>query len=239
MPKDNLAFALDFPSLQLAQPTLASLSDVVGYAKIGLELFTREGPAALRLAQDLGFHVFLDLKLHDIPETVERAVANACALGVRLLTLHLSGGPTMIERAVRRCAKENSGLTLVGVTVLTSLDAQDLAAIGISATVSDHAQRLARLGSELGMGAYVCSAHEVATFRSLLGATATLVTPGIRPSGGSNHDQKRAATPTQAIVNGADLLVVGRPIRDSAQPACTARDLLLEIDAALAQRTRC
>jgi orotidine-5'-phosphate decarboxylase len=237
MAKDNLAFALDYPSLQLAHPTLASLSDLVGYAKIGLELFSREGPAAVSFARNLGFHVFLDLKLHDIPETVERAVANACALGVRLLTLHVCGGPAMIERAANRCAKENTGLLLVGVTVLTSLDAHDLEAIGVSDSAAEHVQRLAGLGAKCGLRAFVCSAHEVGGLRSLLGPNTTLVTPGIRPSDSCSHDQKRAATPTRAILNGADLLVVGRPIRDSAQPAATARTLLVEIDAALAQRT--
>ncbi len=236
MPKHNLAFALDFPNLHSAQSLLPRLAPFVGFAKIGLELFTREGPNAVRFAQQHGFDVFLDLKLHDIPETVERAVAAACALGVRLLTIHTSGGPAMIKRAVDRATKESSGLTLLGVTVLTSLDDSDLATIGCAGNASDQVLRLARLGAAAGLDAFVSSPNEVALLRAALGVRPKLVTPGIRPSGAGVQDQKRAATPERAILDGADLLVVGRPIREAADPASAAGSRLAEVDRALAQR---
>lgn len=238
MPKDNLAFALDYPTLNEAHPVVRLLADCIGFAKIGLELFTREGPVAVKALQSAGIHVFLDLKLHDIPETVERAVASACALGVRLLTVHTAGGPAMIERAVARCTRENTGTVLVGVTVLTSLDASDLAAIGVTASPTEQVLRLARIGHAAGLTAFVCSAHELRTLRNEFGHATTLITPGIRPSGTTLHDQKRAATPASAIADGADILVVGRPIRDAPKPILVARQLVQEIDAALAQRKK-
>jgi len=236
MPKQSLAFALDYPRLADATPVLSSLSSTIGFAKIGLELFTREGPDAVRQVRQAGVEVFLDLKLHDIPETVERAVASACALGVSLLTLHCSGGPAMIERAVKRCESEATGLRLLGVTVLTSLDGSDLAAVGVPSSPSEQALRLARLASSHGLHGFVCSPKEAAALRSALGPEATLVTPGIRPAGADVQDQKRAATPASAIRDGADILVVGRPIRDAADPAAVAIQIVAEVDQALARR---
>lgn len=236
MPKESLAFALDYPTLADARPTLESLSGLIGFAKIGLELFTREGPSAVTQTRAAGIEVFLDLKLHDIPETVERAVAGAAALDARLLTIHCSGGPTMIARAVHRAATEASRLTLLGVTVLTSLDAHDLEAVGVQSSPSEQALRLARMAWNAGLRAFVCSPHEVGALRAALGPDAILVTPGIRPSGAVSHDQKRAATPRSAILDGADILVVGRPIRDAASPPQVAREILSEVDEALALR---
>jgi orotidine-5'-phosphate decarboxylase len=237
MPKHSLAFALDYPRLADAIPVLTSLSSTIGFAKIGLELFTREGPDAVRQVRGAGVDVFLDLKLHDIPETVERAVASACALGVRLLTIHCSGGPAMIERAVKRCDSEATGLRLLGVTVLTSLDSSDLAAVGVPSSPADQALRLARLASSHGLRGFVCSPKEVAALRAALGLDATLVTPGIRLAGAESHDQKRAATPTAAILDGADILVVGRPIRDASHPAVVAAQIVAEVDQALDSRS--
>jgi len=237
MPKESLAFALDFPTLADALPTLDSLSGLIGFAKIGLELFTREGPDAVRRTRAAGTEVFLDLKLHDIPETVERAVSAACSLDVRLLTIHCSGGPAMIERAVQRAAADASGLKLVGVTVLTSLDAADLEAVGVHAPPAEQVVRLAAMAWKAGLRAFVCSPREVGALRTALGPEATLVTPGIRLSGAATHDQKRAATPGSAILDGADILVVGRPIRDALAPRDVARQIVAEVDAALAQRT--
>jgi orotidine-5'-phosphate decarboxylase len=142
----------------------------------------------------------------------------------------------MIERAVKRAALEASRLTLVGVTVLTSLDAQDLEAIGVNASPAEQALRLARMAWKAGLRAFVCSPHEVAALRAALGSEAILITPGIRPSGTASHDQKRAATPRSAILDGADILVVGRPIRDAASPPKVAREILAEVDDALALR---
>jgi orotidine-5'-phosphate decarboxylase len=236
MSKQALAFALDYPSLQLARPTLASLAGLIGYAKVGLELFTHEGPDTVKQVRALGIEVFLDLKLHDIPETVERAVAGACALDASLLTIHCSGGPAMIERALRRCQAERSRLTIVGVTVLTSLDAADLAAVGVPAQPADQVLRLARMAFQAGLRAFVCSPREVAALRAALGPDAVLITPGIRPAGADAQDQKRAATPTSAILDGADILVVGRPIRDAADPPAVARAMVAEMQQALLKR---
>jgi orotidine-5'-phosphate decarboxylase len=169
------------------------------------------------------------LKLHDIPETVERAVAAAASLGVRFLTLHASGGPRMLEAAASRAARENTGLILLAVTVLTSLDAADLARTGVAADAGEQALRLALLARESGVNGLVCSVAEVARLRAELGPSAVLVTPGIRPSGAASADQKRVGSPAEAIRAGSSLLVVGRPIRDAADPSAAARAVLTEI----------
>ena len=194
---------------------------------MGLELFVAEGPAAVTLGRKLGNQVFLDLKLHDIPETVERAVASAAAVGARYLTIHGSGGPRMLEAAARRAERENTGLVLLAVTVLTSLDESDLAATGVSGSTAEQALRLARLAQKSGVNGLVCSVAEVARLRAELGPSAVLVTPGIRPAGAARgDDQKRVGTPADAIRSGSSLLVVGRPIRDAADPAAAARAVL-------------
>lgn len=229
-PKSRLAFALDYPTLDDARRGAGVVRDSVGVLKVGLELFVREGPAAVKLGPALGCEVFLDLKLHDIPATVERAVAQAASLGVRYLTLHAAGGPRMLEQAATRAEREGTGLVLLAVTVLTSLDAADLRATGVDAAPPDHALRLARLARAAGVPGLVCSTAEVALLRRELGPEAVLVTPGIRPAGGSGgDDQKRTGTPGSAIRDGSSLLVVGRPIRDAEQPASAAQAILNEI----------
>lgn len=192
----------------------------------------REGPEAVRSLSQLGCELFLDLKLHDISQTVENAVANVCRLGVRYLTIHCSGGPGMLRAAAERARKENTGLVLLGVTVLTSLDEGDLRAIGVGASPTEQTERLARLARDAGLGGLVCSSREVAAVRRIVGSDAVLVTPGIRPAGAAAGDQKRVGTPAEALRNGSSLLVVGRPIRDAADPARAAADLLAEIAAA-------
>lgn len=208
----------------------------MGVLKVGLELFVREGPGAVELARGLGLDVFLDLKLHDIPETVDRAVAAAGALEVRYLTVHAGGGRAMLERAASRAARATTPLTILAVTVLTSLDASDLGALGIADSLGEHATRLARLAWDVGVRGFVTSPCEVAALRATLGEEALLVTPGIRPAGAAAFDQKRVATPSRAIADGADLLVVGRPIRDAAEPLAAARAVVAEIESALAAR---
>lgn len=226
----RLAFPLDYPTLEQARRGAALVCESAGVLKVGLELFVREGPASVALGREHGCDVFLDLKLHDIPETVERAVAAAGALGVRLLTLHASGGPRMLEAAARRAARERTGLVLLAVTVLTSLDAGDLAATGVSAGITEQTLRLARLAREAGVNGLVCSVAEVAGLRAELGPEAVLVTPGIRPHANlGTDDQKRTGSPAEAIRAGSDVLVVGRPIRDAADPRVAARLVLQEI----------
>jgi orotidine-5'-phosphate decarboxylase len=230
--RDRLAFALDFPSLADARQGAARVADAVGVLKVGLELFVSEGPSAIELGRQLGCQVFLDLKLHDIPETVERAVASAAAHGVRYLTLHAAGGPKMLSAAARRAERENTGLTLLAITVLTSLDGADLLATGVASSPAEHALRLARLAKDSGIPGMVCSALEVGALRDALGPDAVLVTPGIRPQASGGDDQKRTGTPTGAIRAGASLLVVGRPIRDAADPGAAALAISDEIQRA-------
>ena len=222
MSAGGLAFALDLPDLVAAEEAAAEVGDAIDLLKVGLELFVLAGPAAVRIGEKTGRPVFLDLKLHDIPETVERAVAQACALGTKLLTVHAAGGPKMLERAATRAAKEATGLTVVAVTVLTSFDESDLEKTGVKAAVDDQVLRLAKLGWSAGVRAFVCSPKEVARMRHELGSEAILVTPGIRASEpssiGRDDDQKRVATAGQAIRDGANWLVVGRPIRDAKGP---------------------
>ncbi len=227
--RDRLIVALDVPSLDEARALAHLVAPEVGMLKVGLELFLEAGRDAVRLGEEVHRPVFLDLKLHDIPETVERAVARACGMGAKLLTVHASGGRAMLHRAVKRAEAENSGLRVIAVTVLTSLDDADLVGMGISANAEDQATQLARLAWDAGVRAFVCSPHEVHALRVELGPDAMLVTPGVRPHP-SADDQKRVMTPHQAIVAGADMVVVGRPIRDAKDPASVAHEIALELE---------
>jgi orotidine-5'-phosphate decarboxylase len=215
-----------------------AVRDAVGMLKVGLELFIEAGPRAVAIGDEAGRPVFLDLKLHDIPETVDRAVARASGLGVRMLTVHASGGPEMLRRAVERARSEGKGLEIVAVTVLTSLDIDDLHAVGITEDLVSHAERLARVAWEQGVRAFVCSPHEAARLRATLGPSATLITPGVRPAGSpGNDDQKRTLSAQEAIEAGANWVVVGRPIRDAADPREAAKAITAEVAVALASRS--
>jgi orotidine-5'-phosphate decarboxylase len=229
----RIVLALDVPNVGQARALAQAVGDAVGMLKVGLELFVEAGPSAVALGRDAGRPVFLDLKLHDIPETVDRAVARASALGARMLTVHAGGGRTMLRRAVERAAREGAGLEIVAVTVLTSLDADDLASVGVAPDVGGHAERLARLAWEEGVRAFVCSPHEAARLRRALGPEATLVTPGVRAAAeAGKDDQKRTMTAREAIAAGASWVVVGRPIRDAADPRGAARAIASEVEAA-------
>jgi orotidine-5'-phosphate decarboxylase len=245
--KSPIAFALDFASVAEAEQAALRVREAIGMVKVGLELFVEAGPRAVAIGEACGLPVFLDLKLCDIPETVERAVGRAAALGARVLTVHATGGPAMLARAVKRAASEGTGLQIAAVTVLTSLDANDLERLGVQADVTAHVRRLARLAFDEGVRAFVCSPREVAVVRAEVGPGATLITPGVRAtetgitgSGGKDghgttraDDQKRVATPARAAAEGADLLVVGRPIRDAADPLAVARAMRDEALAAM------
>jgi orotidine-5'-phosphate decarboxylase len=230
--RSHIAFALDFPDVDAARPVARAVLPWVGMLKVGLELFVGAGPRAVELGRELGLPVFLDVKLHDIPETVDRAVARAAASGARFVTVHASGGAVMLRRAVARARAESTGLEIVAVTVLTSMDAEELARTGVPEGPLDQVRRLARLAHDEGVRAFVCSPREIAALRHDLGDDATLITPGIRASEGGGDDQKRVATATQAIVDGADWLVVGRPIRDAKDPGEAARALAREVSLA-------
>ncbi len=234
--RERLVFPLDYPSLGEARAGVERVAPAVGVLKVGLELFVREGPAAVEVGRAFGRDVFLDLKLHDIPETVERAVAGAAALGVRYLTVHAAGGPAMLGRAVGAAARGERPMTILAVTVLTSLDPPALAAQGVQGTASEQVVRLAKMAWEVGVRGFVASAAEMRALRAALGPEALLVAPGIRPSGSGAADQKRVATPAQAVADGADLLVVGRPIRDAANPRAAAEAVVAEIERAASER---
>lgn len=234
--RERLIFALDVSTLEEARSIASPLSAEIGMLKVGLELFVGFGRDAALLAKEVGLELFLDLKLHDIPETVGRAVDRAAALGARYLTVHAGGGRAMLREAVSRAARaraDGGSLEIVAVTVLTSLDAEDLRDVGVERTPSSQAAALAKLAWEEGVRTFVCSATEAAVLRATLGPDAVLVTPGIRPAGAAVADQKRVNTPDAAIRAGADRLVVGRPIRDASEPAAAARSIVEAIEAAL------
>lgn len=187
--------------------------------KIGLELFTSQGPSVVKAVMDRGSSVFLDLKFHDIPNTVAHAVKSAADLGVAMTTLHASGGPVMMEAAAKAAAASgNNDLLLLAVTVLTSMDAAQLSSTGISAEPRDQVIRLAGLASSSGIGGIVCSPLEVTAIRENLGNALRIVTPGVRPTWAAAGDQKRVMTPVEAVKAGSDWLVIGRPITAAANP---------------------
>ncbi len=218
--RDRLCAALDFPTWQAAEPFARAIAPEVGMLKVGLELFAAEGPAAVRAAAALGRPVFLDLKLHDIPNTVEGAARSAAASGASLLTVHASGGAEMIRAAVRGAG---SRLRILAVTILTSLDGASLAGIGLAGPPEEAVVRLARLAAAAGAHGLVCSPLEVAAVRAAVGGGPLLVVPGVRPAGASRGDQARVATPEEAVRAGADVLVLGRPLRAAPDPAAAAR----------------
>ncbi len=226
-----IVFALDFPSAGEARAAAREVAPAVGMVKIGLELFVHAGPDIVSIGRDVERPVFLDLKLHDIPETVERAVAQIAGLGVRLVTVHASGGRAMLARAVRRAESEGTDLAVCAVTVLTSLDDDDLADVGMSGGANDAALRLATMAWEEGVRWFVCSPAEVSRLRSALGDRAVLVTPGVRPQLDAGGDQKRVATPEQAVRDGANWVVIGRPIRDATDRAAAAARIAASIEA--------
>jgi len=219
-PKDRICAAIDFPSWAAAEPFARAVAPEVGMLKVGLELFVAEGPPVVRAAAALGRPLFLDLKLHDIPNTVEGAARSAAASGAALLTVHASGGAEMVRAAVRGAGP---GVRVLAVTVLTSLDSAALATIGLAGPPEDAVVRLAKLAVGAGAGGIVCSPHEAAAVRAAVGPGPLLVIPGVRPAGATKGDQARVATPAEAVRAGADVLVIGRPLREGGDPAAAAR----------------
>ena len=218
--------ALDVATGSEALPLARLLAEDVGLFKVGLQAYTAEGPALIRPLSALGPKVFLDLKLHDIPNTVGKAVEAAGKLGVRMLTLHLSGGAEMVRAAV---AARSNDMLLLGVTVLTSSTDETLAETGIGGNTTDQVLRLAHLGVAAGIDGLVASPHEARRLRAEFGAKIKIVTPGIRPSGADAGDQKRFATPREAIDAGADYLVIGRPITGASDPKAAAQAVVQEL----------
>lgn len=219
---EKIIVALDVATSMEALRLGNLLSDDVGLFKIGLQVYTAEGPALVRSISLLGAKVFLDLKLHDIPNTVAKAVESAGKLGVSMLTIHLSGGSEMIRAAV---SARSDHLLLLGVTVLTSSTDETLTEIGVAGKTSDQVLRLARLGVASGIDGLVASPHEARMLRAEFGDKIKIVTPGIRPSGSDPGDQKRFATPREAVEAGADYLVIGRPITGASDPKAVAQSV--------------
>jgi orotidine-5'-phosphate decarboxylase len=221
-PEDRIVCALDLPTLDEALRLVDSLGGRVRWFKIGMELFTREGPRAVESVLERGQGVFLDLKYHDIPATAERAVESAGALGVSLLTVHAAGGPAMLEACARGRDRCQSPPAILAVTVLTSLDASALSAVGIERPVEEQVLAAGALARSAGIDGLVASPREVASLRRELGGELLIVTPGVRLASGGHDDHARAETPQTAVKDGANLLVVGRPIRDAEDPRVAA-----------------
>ena len=231
----ELIVALDVQSRDEAVRKVKEIGEAVGFYKIGLELFTAEGPDVVKAVKDLGKKVFLDLKFHDIPRTVERAVLSGGKLGVDLMTIHSVGGKAMIKAAADAAATFGAaGPKILAVTVLTSLDQTDLADVGIvGRTPADQVLAMARFATSNGAHGLVCSPKEVGTLSRLLPAGTLFITPGVRPAGTAVGDQKRVATPADAVRDGSTHLVVGRPILAADDPVAAARAIRAEMDAAL------
>ena len=228
MPCD-LILALDVPTREEAAPILRQLRGQLRWVKLGLQMFTAYGPEYVSEVAGLGFDVFLDLKLHDIPNTVAKAVESLGPLPIKMLTLHTSGGGEMMRAAVAAQQKTNPNLLLLGVTVLTSTDASGLNEIGITSSPADQVARLGKLAIASGLRGLVCSPLEVELLRRTLPASTQLVTPGIRPaSEAGSDDQKRVMSPADAARAGSSYIVVGRPILKAADPAAAARAILAE-----------
>lgn len=230
-PKDQLAVALDVPDARAALELVDRLEDSCRWLKVGMELYYATGNSLVEALRQRGFRIFLDLKLHDIPNTVAGAIRSVGSVGAELLTIHASGGRAMLQAAAD-AAQAPGSPRLVAVTVLTSMDSGELASVGISDTPAEHALRLAHLAKNCGINGMVCSSNEVASLRQEIGSDAVLVVPGIRPAGSEVNDQRRIATPADAISRGASLLVVGRPITRASNPADAARAILDEIASA-------
>ncbi|MGA8531620.1 MAG: orotidine-5'-phosphate decarboxylase [Acidobacteriaceae bacterium] len=224
----RLIVALDVPSAEPALALADRLHGHVRWLKVGLELYCAEGPSLVRQLCSRGFSVFLDLKLHDIPNTVASAVRSAAATGAKLLTIHAAGGPAMLRAAAEAAASLPNPPQLLAVTVLTSMDPVQLAAIGITTTPADQVQRLAALAADSGITGLVASAEEVGVLRRLY-PQATLVIPGIRPAGAAIGDQKRVAAPAAALAAGASFLVIGRPITQALHPVAATEAILEEM----------
>ncbi|NNE18619.1 MAG: orotidine-5'-phosphate decarboxylase [Myxococcales bacterium] len=230
-PRSRIALALDVPNLEAAQALIEQTQEHLGVFKVGLELYTAVGPAAVEAVRAAGAECFLDLKLHDIPATMGRSVACAASMGVAYLTVHGAAGHESLHQAFIHAGSTR----LLAVTVLTSLDAAALEGIGLTGGPRDASDRLAKLAWGAGLRGFVASAQECAALRASLGEEAFLVTPGIRPRGADVGDQKRVMTPADAIAAGADLLVVGRPIRDAVDPAQAAAEIARQVGVALSQ----
>jgi orotidine-5'-phosphate decarboxylase len=228
--KDRLIIALDVSRASEAQRIVSQIGDSASTYKVGKQLFTAEGPQVVRDLVASGRKVFLDLKFHDIPNTVAGAVSSAAALGVSMLTVHASGGSKMLKAAAEAASSSASKPLVLAVTVLTSLNDADLQELGLPVGVADQVLRLAGIARNAGSAGIVASAHEAASIRRNLGEGFAIVTPGVRPAGGDVGDQARVVTPAEAFKAGATHIVVGRPITGDPNPAAAANRILQEME---------
>ena len=229
-PRERLIVALDVSSSAEVQKIISNLGDSVEIYKIGMQLYTAEGPQVVRDLISSGKKVFLDLKYHDIPNTVAAAVREATQLGVSMLTVHASGGMKMLQSATEAARASRSVPNVLAVTLLTSMDEQDLNLIGVPGSVEHHVVWLACLALKAGCNGVVSSAREVKTLRASLGGEFLAVTPGVRPAGTAYGDQARVVTPAEAIAAGATHIVVGRPITAAPNPVAVVESLLREME---------
>jgi orotidine-5'-phosphate decarboxylase len=225
---DQIICALDVATKKEALDLVERLHEQISFFKVGLQLYTASGPEVVREILSTGAKVLLDLKLHDIPNTVARAVESASNLGVQMLTIHLSGGPEMIRAAVEA---SGNNMSILGVTVLTSATEETLREIGVFDKINIHVSRLAKLGVPAGIGGLVASPREAKMLRAEFGKEIKIVTPGVRPSWTDAADQKRVMTPREALEAGADYLVIGRPITAHPNPRGAVATILDEIEA--------
>jgi orotidine-5'-phosphate decarboxylase len=228
-PRGKLIVALDVSTAAAAQQIVAAVGDSALTYKVGMQLYTAEGPQIVRELVNSGRRVFLDLKFHDIPNTVAAAVAEAAKLGVSMLTVHAAGSSKMLRAASDAARAVDPDLLVLGVTVLTSLDQRDLEEVGVRDLVPDEVLRLTRLALANGCQGIVTSAREARSVRLDLGDDFAIVTPGVRPAGAAHGDQARVVTPAEAIAAGASYIVVGRPITEAADPAAEARAILVQM----------
>ena len=230
-PGPRVIVALDYPDRAAAMALVERLQPGLCRLKVGKELFTRAGPQLVEELVARGFDVFLDLKFHDIPNTVASACHAAADLGVWMLNVHALGGERMLLAAREGCARAGHAPLLVAVTILTSMDAQDLAAVGLAGSPEENVLRLATLAQRCGLDGVVCSSRETTLLRERIGPDFTLVTPGIRPAGSQQDDQRRVMTPRQAISSGASYLVIGRPVTQADDPVSVLRTVNSELAA--------
>lgn len=228
--RDRIIVPLDVSSLDEARKLIDTLSEVIGYFKIGNELFTAAGPDAVQAVRDAGCRVFLDLKYYDIPNTVAGAVKSAVSLSVDMLNMHILGGRVMMESAVAAARESASPPILLGVTVLTSYDEAGWRETGFSKSISETVPDMAMQAKDAGLDGVVCSPREVKELRPLMGDEFVLVTPGVRPLWAEIQDQRRIMTPKEAVAAGSDYLVIGRPITADPDPRAAARRVIEELE---------
>ena len=230
--RDRILVALDTTDVNQALSLSEKLAGLVGGVKLGKEFYTANGPGGVKKITKLGIPVFLDLKFHDIPNTVAGAINAALRVNPFIINVHVSGGRAMLDKAVKALEKKgNQKPMLIGVTLLTSMDKTDLYEIGINGSISKHVSKLALLAQSAGLDGVVCSANEIGAIRKKCGENFKLIVPGIRPNWANQNDQKRCVIPSEAIERGADFLVIGRPITQASSPVDAVKKIVEEIDA--------